>query len=51
MEKEAVRTYRVLETEDREGGEKGTGNFQPEGFAEEKSILAAGALRSDSAAL
>ena len=51
MEKEAIRTYRVLESENREAGEKKTGNFQTEGFAEENNILAAGALQSDSAAL
>ena len=51
MEKEAIRTYRVLEPEDREAREKRSGNFQTEGFAEENNILAAGALQSDSAAL
>lgn len=51
MEKEAIRTYRVLEAEERDGGEKRIETAQPGSFEGEKNILAASAMRSDSAAL
>lgn len=51
MEKEAIRTYRVLEAEGREGGEKGIGSGQPKGLAEEKNVAAAGVPRAEGTAL